>query len=339
MTNPGEVLNTEQSTDDVSVNAEDITCPFCVLHLKNLDDLKKHIEITHLNNRAEHEKSSIETFPCQTCGLVLASVHLLQEHIISHQPQAYPCAKCNDIFSSEGSLNLHLASLHAENADIPHPEHDAPNEDSGDDESPPLVAAPTNINCDQCSFVAVDVQAIQIHIQNDHKEEHCQYCEHVANDRDELKDHMYEKHEDVIMVHTMAQQMNHISESFSLFETFKNEMSDVLRSILNNQNNILNNQNSMKQEMFLIRNKQLEETKQTKPSSSTPKESPSASTPSGASSSTNSVPPPTPPEPAVKVPALPKILYIGDSISASAAINVLEEATESKFVTASRQGI
>ena len=137
VTNPGEVLNTEQSTDDVSVNAEDVTCPFCVLHLKNLDDLKKHIEITHLNNRAEQEKSSIETFPCQTCGLVLASVHLLQEHIISHKPQAYPCAKCNDIFSSEGSLNLHLASLHAENDDIPHPEHDAPNEDSGDDESPP----------------------------------------------------------------------------------------------------------------------------------------------------------------------------------------------------------
>ena len=122
VTNPGQVLGTEQSPDDVvSRSTEDITCPFCKLHLNNLDDLKKHLECMNLNNRTEQEKSSIETFACTTCGLVLASVNLLQEHIMSHNPQTYPCTKCNDMLSSEGSLILHLASLHAENDDILHP--------------------------------------------------------------------------------------------------------------------------------------------------------------------------------------------------------------------------
>ena len=82
---------------------------------------------------------------------------------------------------------------------ILHPEHDAPHELSGNAESPPSLPAPSNIKCEQCSFVAV---AILVHMQNDHVEEPCHYCEHVANDRDDLKDHMYEKHEDVIMVQT-----------------------------------------------------------------------------------------------------------------------------------------
>ena len=242
------------------------------------------------------------------------------------------------MFSSKDSLELHLASLHDEN--------DAPN-----DESPSPVTEPTNIKCDQCSFDAVDVQALLIHVQNDHTEEPCQHCDYVANDRDNLKDHMYEKHENVIMVHTMAQQMNQISESFSLFETFKNEISDVLSSLLNNQNNILHNQNSMKQEMFLIRNKQLE---QTKPSQPTEEPVPAGSSPQ---SSGHSCPPsasadqspqmqsksktgnntrssPCAPKKVPKPPQKPKSLYIGDSISSNIDVGALEEATQTQFVTA-----
>ena len=283
----------------------------------------------------------METFPCTTCGLVLASVNLLQEHIISHNPQTYPCTKCNDMLFSEASLILHLASSHAENDDILHPEHDTPHEMS--------VPAPSNIKCEQCSFVAVDDQAILVHMQNDHVEEPCHYCEHVANDRDDLKDHMYEKHEDVIMVHTMAQQMNQISESFSLFETFKTEISDVLRTLLNNQNNVLHNQNSMKQEMFLIRNKQLEHTNQAKPSSFQPTDEPAPAAPSSQSSGQPCPPPasssdqspplqstskignkkvPKPPQKKVQ----PKTLYIG--VSSNVDIGALEEATQTQFVTA-----
>ena len=60
------------------------------------------------------------------------------------------------MLSSECSLILHLASLHAENDDILHPEHDTPHEISGNAESPPSVPPPSNIRCEQCSFVAVD---------------------------------------------------------------------------------------------------------------------------------------------------------------------------------------
>ena len=38
-----------------------------------------------VHNEAEHEqRTSVDPSPCETCGLVLASTQLLQEHMISH---------------------------------------------------------------------------------------------------------------------------------------------------------------------------------------------------------------------------------------------------------------
>jgi hypothetical protein len=58
-------------------------------------------------------------------------------------------------------------------------------------------------------------------------------------------------HEDIFILLTMAKQLNIISESFALFETFKVELGNVLKSVLDTQN-------AVKQELFLLRNKQAE---------------------------------------------------------------------------------
>ena len=62
---------------------------------------------------------------------------------------------------------------------------------------------------------------------------------------------MIENHEEVVIFHTMAQQVNHVSDSFAAFETFKTELGDVVKTLLENQN-------SMKQELFILRNNQTE---------------------------------------------------------------------------------
>ena len=77
------------------------------------------------------------------------------------------------------------------------------------------------------------------------------YCEHIAKHREDLKDHVYDKHSDILMLQSMAQQMDTISKSFEVFESFKGELTNVLKSIFDNQN-------AMRQELFLIRNKQFE---------------------------------------------------------------------------------
>ena len=126
---------------------------------------------------------------------------------------------------------------------------------SSSKKEPQTVHQQKDIKCDQCVFKAKDVQSIVLHLRTEHKEKekemHCKYCEHTVHDGDDLKAHMIDSHVEVCMIHTMAQQMEKVGDSFELLETFKGELANVLKIILDNQN-------AMKQELFLIRNKQVE---------------------------------------------------------------------------------
>jgi hypothetical protein len=145
------------------------------------------------------------------------------------------------------------------------------------------------------------------------------------------------------------------SKGFAGFEIFKGELANVLKSIFDNQN-------IMKQELFLVRNKQMEmassqkEKKDSEPKTSGAKlKTPPANkttVPLPSSTETCSRPavPSAPPQasrtvrplstssPQVTSAAAPEpaqeILYIGDSISANVDIGALEVATQSQFVTA-----
>ena len=80
---------------------------------------------------------------------------------------------------------------------------------------------PMRINCDQCQYFAEDVSTFVRHIRNMHTAEHCQYCEFVAKDRENLQSHMIMEHEEFVILHTMAKQVNDMSDNFEGFETFK----------------------------------------------------------------------------------------------------------------------
>ena len=144
----------------------------------------------------------------------------------------------------------------------------------------------------------------------------------------------------------MAQQVNNMTDGFLLFETFKTELSNVLKTLLDNQN-------SVKQELFLIRNNQAELTssinkaKKTEPSSSkcqtqSQNGPPPAAGGAATGSPTSSQPQPPPGRAPTSQPSAAssrremgrKTLFIGDSISANVDIESLENATQSKFVTA-----
>ena len=62
-----------------------------------------------------------------------------------------------------------------------------------------------------------------------------------------LKDHVYEKHPEIIMFHTIAGQVNDMADKCETFDNFK---SHCLTSL----NTIIENQNILKQEIFIIRN-------------------------------------------------------------------------------------
>ena len=109
------------------------------------------------------------------------------------------------------------------------------------------------LKCDQYAFIAEDVSAMMAYIEDHHNHGrvNCHVCNHEAPNSDDLKTHMYEIHPEVVMIYTMAQQVNSISDDFTGFEALKGEVGKCLKMILDNQN-------SMKQELFLARNKQAE---------------------------------------------------------------------------------
>ena len=142
---------------------------------------------------------------------------------------------------------------------------------------------------------------------------------------------MYDKHEEIVMLYTMSNQISELSENFGTFETFKDELGNTLMKMFENQN-------SIKQELFVIRNKQVElssskpdtQPESTFQSSSHPTESssPKRSAPSASSSSKSA-----PNAPKIKQKER-KTLFVGDSISANVNIKALEIATNSKFSSA-----
>ena len=102
------------------------------------------------------------------------------------------------------------------------------------------------IKCDQCDFVGEDIPSFIKHIRSGHTEKTigCQYCNHLVESRDELMDHMYEHHAEIVMIHTTAKQVNDMSEKFETFGGLFNQIFETL--------------NVMKQEIFIMRNNQVE---------------------------------------------------------------------------------
>ena len=59
-------------------------------------------------------------------------------------------------------------------------------------------------------------------------QEQCQYCDFTANDN--VQSHVIEEHEELYILHTMASQINSLCDSFASFETFKVELTNVLKT-------------------------------------------------------------------------------------------------------------
>ena len=147
-------------------------------------------------------------FPCDICESKFP-YFLLKKHVCVPVSK-FPCGKCQ--FASSGLMEL---SRHMDEAHVQKKAED----------SDPIAAVKENsskaseekthaaIKCDQCAFAAENIPSFISHIRAGHtyEGESCQYCEHIAQDKNKLKDHMYDNHAEVVMIHTMAKQMNDVS--------------------------------------------------------------------------------------------------------------------------------
>ena len=310
----------KQST--TTKTTECVICPFCKLQSKDLDMLKKHIESIHttgdIKRNTEDDIIAKDSEPCTKCQYcsVTGNQAEMRRHLeIIH----FVCTQCTSSFMDSTTLKNHIEAKHTEIEPFP---------------------------CEICGLVVANFFLLQEHVQTHNKQSRmpCQHCEFSAKDTQSLKSHMIECHEEVVILHTMAQQVDNLTDNFESFETFKTEVANMFKSLFDHQNIV-------QQEMFLIRNHL---TTQARPATDDAQHIPRTSQPTRNPDSVGPPPSRSPPrrsssplprtapsrQTSGAAPNIPssstreqkQILYIGDSISANANFNALEAATEAEFV-------
>ena len=289
------------------VNGKIIACPFCDLESKNPDELKTHIANIHIKPKDALSKGEIQIEAselCSTCSHCSFNGNKteMEKHLKSRHAKKLDCEVCGNCFVDDKTLNNHIQAKHARSPEVdPFP-------------------------CERCGLVMATFPLLQEHVNIHHKSitMQCKYCGFSSENEESQQEHLITNHEEYVILHTMAKQVDTLTDSSSSSDNFKADVLATLRTILENQN-------IMRQELFLVRNNTTkngtqprEEPAPAGPSAqpagqpcpppgprSTP--SPTGSNPSTPTSATQAPPPPCATIPPQDEPS--KILYIGDSIS------------------------
>ena len=205
-------------------------CPFCESAFTTQTKLRDHIFSVHCQDKTDDiQLSKSETCSkCNKCNYVGTQTELRNHMSTEHENHLFKCVRCEQIYKDTESLNNHIRSIH-EISDEPFP-------------------------CNICGLVLATFDLLQHHMINFHTPTIgvCKYCEHRTNSEEELKEHMLEKHEDILVLHTMASQVDTIEKKVNSFDCFRQEVMGLLAKLFSSHNEI-------KQELFLVRNNQAHE--------------------------------------------------------------------------------
>ena len=204
----------------------------CTYRTTEVDRLKQHLIDKHLQ------------FRCHLCNLTtkdrillkdpITTVHQEQQTSISNtkgthlsQGNNYQCEKCGISLISVEELIKHIVESHKTDYD--------------------LDCLKPKYSCESCTYESQRLSELKTHVDKHHRKRNCDYCNELFLNESTLKDHVYEKHPEIIMFHTIAGQVNDMADKCETFDNFK---SHCLTSL----NTIIENQNILKQEIFIIRN-------------------------------------------------------------------------------------
>ena len=291
---------------------ESISCHFCSEVFKHHASLETHIEKEHTVNTSKHQVEAENDlfleqneicFKCEKC-IFVGNASELEEHTEAKHVSLISCKDCGTNFSSTDILKEHKARKHN------------------------VKTFP----CDICGLVFANFIFLQEHRIAIHKDESCRYCDYRAKNKEDLEEHLVYQHEEYIILHSLAKEVDKINEQFSTVETFGKQLSTYetfMTDILSVLKSLLEGQNAMKQELFILQNshhiknqKNLNKTDiHTKVS---PPASPSNPSPK-ASSSSSSGPRASTPKPQSQ------LLFIGDSITNALDTKVIAQAADAKI--------
>ena len=299
-------------TSVVGSEAESVSCHFCLKIFKNLADLEVHIENVHTVNLTKHQVDAANEilieqneicFKCEKCNFI-GNASDLETHIDKKHGKIISCKDCGINFSDEDILNEHEGRKHNKQ---PYP-------------------------CDVCGLVLANSTLLQEHKITIHKQS-CRYCNFTAKTSEDLEEHLIYHHEEYIILHSMAKQMDRISAQFNTVETFGKQLSTYetfMADILSVLKSLQEGQNVMKQELFILRNSQHNtKKKDLKERSPDPVSPPPQVEPSVSSEQRASTPTPTPSgsksSSSTRSPS--NVLFVGDSIANSLDTKAISKVT------------
>ena len=135
-------------------------CVHCLWKFHTQGHLSRHVKLKH------NPQVKTYDFVCDRCERKFSTKHSLNVHISSvHQEQA--CKFCAETFSSARTLSSHMSDKHADLADI---------------------------KCNQCSKVFVTQNLLKKHITQSHLKQVCFVCKETFLGRGALTRHQREKH-------------------------------------------------------------------------------------------------------------------------------------------------
>ena len=271
---------TFNSDDDTVLKDHGSECNVKKISKTNNEE-PKNKETNDIQETEIEDNNQESSVICGVCNSVFLSISECEEHMKVHPATCYRCDFQSD---DQNVLNNHEFKEHMYRKCKPG-SHEGKckkicekNEHSCDDckktfksneelrnhiqthSSAPAPSSPlkdqTDIQCDQCSFIAENVSVFVNHIIKSHENsfEICNLCGYVATTGESLKSHIKDNHDDQELLNVISGQISQVTKSFDIFEVFKKELKDVLNTFIGGHNSIL-------QELFVIRNNQANETK------------------------------------------------------------------------------
>ena len=317
-----EVVEGHMEHINVFDNLEGEKCEICGEAYTNSLELEWHMETEHEDNK------SLSSY----CDFKSKNENEFQSHILSHK---------QEIVTPEGAtigdieVPQHLNSRHNQDENnLGKHNENIHNTNAPQEENPIRIEnIETCCKCEECGFVG-DQRELEVHAVNHrkatntaepfpceicglvfgvfaHLQHHmisqhskhrisCQYCTFTGEHEEALETHMIGQHAEIVILHTMAKQVDEMTDKYAQLE----------RSLAT----ILENQNSIKQELFILRNDQVNQEHNTN------KETSRKETHTNTSNTNQK--------------RKPKMLLIGDSITNHANIDVIENATGSVITKA-----
>ena len=201
-----------------------LQCGQCEFEARKQATLEAHHESKHLTT----QETKAVKYRCEKCEIDFDDFFIFKSHICIVTSK-YQCEQCSFTAVTLVELLSHMESEHAGYLQ----------EHLSQMRKPKATTTESSkIKCDQCAFIAEDIPAMISHIRKGHGKLGCNYCEQTAETSEQHKNHMCEIHPEIVLIHSMAQQMDTVLVNFAAFETFKSELGNVMKTVLENQKSI-----------------------------------------------------------------------------------------------------